>query len=160
MDKNGISKDGPPLRCMGAVEILRGTPKFGSNSVDLLTSQSTRTPSSVVEKQEGCPEILGPDSPNSGKQSSSKDELSTPLAAKPRPVGIKKSKRMASSSRSHGNDGSVLIAAAMKEKTSVKKNELRFKCINALPDGDAKTKLLLDFLSSDSCSQPTQLQDE
>lgn len=40
------------------------------------------------------------------------------------------------------------IHEGLKRKTILKKAQLRLNCINALPDGELKTKLLMDFFSS------------
>ncbi len=43
-------------------------------------------------------------------------------------------------------DGITEFAEAMRSENDVKNNELRLKCITALPDSDKKTSLMLEFL--------------
>ena len=40
------------------------------------------------------------------------------------------------------------MAAAMRDKISVKKEELKLRCITALPGGPQKTELLMAYLKS------------
>eukprot|EP00171_Calliarthron_tuberculosum_P000909 IDg909t1 len=109
-DKNGAFKDGPPLRSMGAVEVLRHLPKFGC----------------------GSPTAVGNDGTGTTHQS---------LMVMIWSMAIKSSSQQPNAfDRIAGKAFFPDSIHAMKEKNSMKRSELRFKRINALPDGDEKTK--------------------
>lgn len=48
--------------------------------------------------------------------------------------------------RKETKDGLAEIAAAMRTKSAIKKEELTLRCISELPDSEEKTSFLLSFL--------------
>lgn len=120
--QTGAVKEGPPLRSLGAVDTMRPAPKF-SGTVDC--SESSEGDCDV-------PEIAS-------KKADS---------AHGRPIGIKKAKMHGSGPDSSLSSSAISSLSSAVTEVSVKKSELNFKCINALPDSEEKTKLLLDLLKS------------
>ncbi len=69
-----------------------------------------------------------------------------------RPLGIKKAKKLVKEAR--GGEGPSEISDTLKEgrrkNMLLRRAQLRFKCINALPNGGKEAKMLMDFLN---CSE-------
>lgn len=151
-DKTGAFKEGPPFRSLDAVEILRDLPKFGGVSTTVINNESSDMVAAGGDDAEvDQTQFLGPCAvePCSLTQ---RGALPAKNISKSRPSGVKKAKRVAGATKAGGQDALRAIAIAMKEKNTMKKNELRFKYINALPDSEEKTKLLFQFLSPEDGS--------
>lgn len=142
-DKDRTMKDGPPLKSLSAVAILRQCPKFsatgGSSRTcpNYLASSAILPPKQLV--QNDCTETTGTDT-------------STPNVdvSGTRPLGVKKLLRKKAVAEKQ--NGLTAIASALKESTRrkevLKRAQLRFSVINALPDGEMKTKYLLELLQN------------
>lgn len=141
---NGVVRDGSLFKSLGAAAVLRHCPKFNATG---------GTPASCALYNAVAISSGSSDSICNTSERTEKLATSTLLpstgAARSRPMGVKKTKKMEKDGRKNG--GLSEIAAALmtssEKKLSFKKTQLRFNCINALPDGDMKTKMLLDFLS-------------
>lgn len=130
-DSHGVVRDGPPLRSLVAVEILRHCPKF--NGIP-----STTTTTDVIDTGNDLRTTQSKE-----RQLPRKRTLSSPSKHKPR--GVKHTKQ--SNERKVMDNGLCSLADAMRLKNEIKKKELRLKCISQLPDGPEKTSLLMEFLN-------------
>lgn len=151
-DKTGGYKDGPPFRSLGAADILRHLPKFGGESTSVVDIGAVETTTSTEDDAGVEPELTDGAAADVAQPSCKIGALPAKNISKYRPSGVKKAKR-AAGGPSHGGENALqAIAMAMKEKNIMKKSELRFKNINALPEGEEKTQHVLQFLSSENSS--------
>jgi len=143
VDNNGFWKDGPPLRSLAAVNILRDCPKFSGidNSARLFSHVHNSVEFEVATEVDDDVKI------GACTTSSRKTTVPKQSPGRNQPRGVKASKSIAKST-SGDHSGRQSLANAMIAKTEVKKQELQLRCISELPDGDAKTELLMKFLAT------------
>ena len=150
---DGNGKDAPPLKSLEAVEILRACPKFcsiggpsrtynrGAGVPDTSSGTASAEAASVSRNQANT--LRAADAQTNGV-------LPSKSPSKIRPLGIKKALRKSAIT---GNAlGLSEIAAALHDraqrKEKIKKAQLRFSIISALPAGEEKTRLLLEMLDT------------
>eukprot|EP00171_Calliarthron_tuberculosum_P003039 IDg3039t1 len=92
-DKNGAFKDGPPLRSMGAVEVLRHLPKFGCGSPTAVGNDGTGTTASISDGDdlEHGDQVLEPTA-ECVRSHRGEGVLPPIQVSKYRPAGVKKAK--------------------------------------------------------------------
>eukprot|EP00171_Calliarthron_tuberculosum_P006663 IDg6663t1 len=150
------SRDGPTFRSLNAVSILRWCPKFGGTAaVSHLHNEAPSDSDNAIGSFSGAStampqaSVLDNDDEVDMNCIRGAAALSSSNSGSRRPLGIKKAKRLDKVARAAPGVAFAAIAAAMDGKTALRRHELRFKCINALPDGPDKTKMLFNFLDSD-----------
>lgn len=157
-DRNGVWRDGPILKSMGAVQVLRSSPKSTAPGGTPETCPLDSPP-----PFEASPSPYPASSPETGATidpTSSTPETEAAAAVPSvcpstrRHVGVKKSKKI--DKRGEGNSALAAIANALEEgsrrKSESKKMQLRFNCFNSLPDGADKTRILMEMLNSQDLS--------
>lgn len=110
-DRKGNYKDGPVLRSMGAVDVLRRIPKFGGKASGTVDSGSSpRTPEDPGVNS-------GNESPSAAVEAAAGAGALAPIqVSKYRPIGVKKAKHKSTGQRAGNNNVLAALTGAMKEK--------------------------------------------